>query len=127
MISNFFLMVEVNVGEYAIIETGLVSVVSDSPIVLKLDPRVIIRIVFETDSSEGNQSKLKSEINSKGELEFTLTNFNNPLGTEFTQYAEIGRFNGRKLFFHVKVLGNGNVSNNTVIYSFLQGGQVTNG
>ena len=120
-------MVEVNVGEYAIIETGLVSVVSDSPIVLKLDPRVIIRIVFETDSSEGNQSKFKSEINSKGELEFTLTNFNNPLGTEFTQYAEIGRFNGRKLFFHVKVLGNGNVSNKTVIYSFLQGGQVTNG
>ena len=55
-------MVEVNVGEYAIIETGLVSVVSDSPIVLKLDPRVIIRIVFETDSSEGNQSKFKSEI-----------------------------------------------------------------
>ena len=120
-------MVKVNVGDFDLIDSGFVSVVNDSPIVLELDPKIIIRLKFETDSSEANQSRFKSEINSKGELEYTLSNFNNPLGTEFTQYAEIGRFKGRKLFFHLKVLGNGNLSNKTVFYSFLLGGQVING
>lgn len=119
-------MVKINVGDYEVVESGVFSIVNDSP-VIELDPRVRVKLVFETDSSDKSSSKIKWVVNEKGELEYTLINFNNPLGTEFTQLAEIGFLKGRKLYFHVKVLGNASISNKTIFYTFYLGGPVTNG
>lgn len=118
--------VTVKVGNYEVIDSGVVSVVDESPITLTLDPKIIVSIVFQNDANEKNQS-IKSVVKDNRILEYTLINFNNPLGTEFTQIAKIGTYNGRDLLFHIKVLGNGNAANKTVFYSFYSGGQVTNG
>lgn len=118
----------INVGAYEVITSGLVSTASSDPVVLVLDPKIIVRLVFENKGIPGSkESTVSSSINESGELEYRLVNFNNPLGTEFTQLAEIGTFKGRKLYFHVKVLGNETVPNKTILYTFYSGGEVTNG
>lgn len=117
---------KVHVGDYELLDSGVISNVNDAPIILELDPKIIVKLFFETNPSE-NRSLIKSVLNPEKVLEYTLTNFNNPLGTEFTQMAEMGIYNGRKLYFHVKVLGNTNAKNKTVIYSFYLGGVATNG
>ena len=115
---------QIRIGEYEVLSSGVIPIWGKDSILLTLDPNIRVRILFASSKEEANM--VHSEI-VDGVLEYTLTNFNNPLGTEFTQPAVIGTFMGRKLLFHIKILGNSNADNKTLFYTWLLGGTVTDG
>ena len=114
----------VEIGEFDVISSGSFPIWGCERVLLTLNPNIKVRLVFSENKDES--IIVRSNL-VDGVLEYTLTNFNNPLGTEFTSPAEIGTFMGRKLFFHIKVLGNSNADNKTVFYTWLLGGAITDG
>ena len=116
---------KIRIGIYEVYNSGIITSCDNADVVFEVADGVVVRLKF--DANESNQQNMQANINEQGELVFCLTNFNNPLGTEFTKPLEIGILNGHKLLLHIKVLGNQNSSNRTVLYTWLKGGNVSNG
>lgn len=116
---------KVKVGDKEVVYSGVVSSTSNETVYLELDPNIRIKLLF-SNNDKPNQS-METKIDDEGVLNFDLINFNNPLGVELTEPIAIGTYNGRQLFFHVKVLGNQNKRNRTIIHTWLLGGAITNG
>jgi len=113
------------VGDLEVLESGTVTSNNAQDVLFTINDAVKVRLVFNT--SEDKKKKMGVSMNSNNELEFTLSNFDNPMGTEFTEAFEIGTFNGRNLYFHARILGMDNSSNKVVIYTFYLGGALNNG
>lgn len=114
----------IKVGNFDVIDTGSVTSVAGNDIIFDVADRVKVRLSFTTtdDKKQSMSSNLQD-----GELTITLQNFNNPLGTEFTDAVEIGKLNGRKLFLHIRVLGMESTSNRVVLYTWYLGDNISNG
>ena len=76
-----------------------------------------VRVVFK--EAEDDKQSMEFHVISNNELQISLQNFNNPLGTEFTNAIKIGTYNGKSLLLHLKVLGMHNSKNRTIIYTWL--------
>ena len=116
---------KITVGNYEVYNSGIITSFDNADVLFNVASGVVVRLRFKTD--ESNQQNMQADINESGELVFTLTNFNNPLGTEFTKPLEIGLLEGSKFLLHIKVLGNQNSSNRTILYTWLKGGAVNDG
>lgn len=117
--------INVSIGEFEVYSSGCVNSVNNADALFIINESIKVRLTFRS-SEEPNQS-MSAEINNTGELHLFLTNFNNPLETEFTDPIEIGILSGRKLFLYLKVLGMSNSTNRTLIYTWLLGGAINNG
>lgn len=117
--------IDIQIGTYDVYAAGSVTSVENSDVLFRIVEGISIRVHFSR-SNDSNQS-MNISINEQGELLFTLTNFNNPLGTEFTNPIKIGTLNGRQLLFHLKVLGMENSNNRTLVYTWLLGEAINNG
>jgi len=116
---------DIKVGALEVLESGCVNSVNGHDVLFSLSKTVNVRLVFA--SGERKDVEMKSLINDNGELEFRLTNFDNPLGTEFTEAFEIGTFQGRKLHFHVRVTGMRSTTNKVIFFTFYLGDAISNG
>ena len=117
--------IDIQIGSYEVYAAGCVTSVENSDALFRIVEGISIRVHF-IRSNDSNQS-MNTSINEHGELQFNLTNFNNPLGTEFTNPIPIGTLNGRRLLLHLKVLGMENSNNRTLIYTWLLGEAINNG
>ena len=115
---------ERKVGNYDVLDSGSITSVSGQDILFDLADNIRIRFAF-TMTEDRKQSTTYDLQN--GEMIITFQNFNNPLGTEFTDAVEIGTYKGRKLLLHVRILGMKNTSNRVVIYTWYLGDNISNG
>ncbi len=115
----------ITIGNFEVYDSGIVTSFDNADVLFNVTSGVVVRLKFATNESK--QQNMQAAINDSGELVFTLTNFNNPLGTEFTKPLEIGTLGGQKFFLHLKVLGNENSSNRTILHTWLKGGVVNDG
>ena len=115
---------EIKVGNYDVMHSGCVTSVDGKDVLFIVAENIKVRLQF-TITEEKRQS-MSSNL-SNGELTITLQNFNNPLGTEFTDAIEIGKYQGRKLLLHVRILGMESTSNRVVIYTWFLGDNLSNG
>lgn len=116
---------EIKVGDYEVLESGVVTSVNSGDILFKLSDSVRVRLKFiDIDDDKENMTAV---VNNVGELEISLSGFKNPLGTEFTKEAEIGHFKGKKLYLHVRVLGIKSTNNRVVFHTWYLGGNISNG
>lgn len=119
-------MEKIEIGDYEVLESGCVTSIQNQDILFSLSDNIKIRIQFNSTDSKEQTMNLKLNDDST-ELTVELSNFNNPLGTEFANAIEIGKFQGRKLSMHVKVIGMRDSMNRVVFYTFLLGGLINNG
>lgn len=117
--------IDVFVGNYEVYASGCVTSVDNSDILFRIVEGISIRLQF-VRSGDSNQS-MNATINDNNELQITLTNFNNPLGTELTNPISIGTLHGRRLLLHIKVIGMENSNNRTLFYTWLLGEAINNG
>ena len=118
-------MENIKVGDYDVLESGVVTSVNGEDVLFKLSDSVRVRMKFlVTDEEKENMS---AQVNRAGELEISLSGFDNPLGTEFTNAAEIGFFKGRKLYLHVRVLGMKSTNNRVIFHTWFLGANIANG
>ena len=115
----------IKVGEYEILDSGIIMSVRDRDILFEIEENIKVKLVLTT--VEDNVQLMNAEVDSSGILVFTLQNFNNPLGTEFTEAIEVGTYQGRRLLFHVRVLGMDSTTNRAVIYTWYLGNNINNG
>lgn len=118
-------MEQIKVGDYDVLESGVVTSVNGGDVLFKLSDSVKVRLKFLV--TEDNKENMSAVVNGVGELEISLSGFTNPLGTEFTNEAEIGFFNGRKLFLHVRVLGMKSTNNRVIFHTWYLGSKIANG
>lgn len=117
-------MERIKVGNYDVLDSGCVTSVAGNDVVFVVAKNIKVRIVFKT--TEDKKQSMSSNLSNE-ELSITLENFNNPLGTEFTDAIEIGTYKGRKLFLHIRVLGMQATSNRVIIHSWFLGDNISNG
>lgn len=118
-------MNRIDVGDYEVLDSGCVSSVGGRDVLFTLIPEIKVRLIFS--EAEGGSQTMNSIMNENGELAITLQNFNNPLGTEFTNPIRIGLYSGRPLLLHIKVLGMHESTNRTIIYTWYLGDNINNG
>ena len=118
-------MIEIKVGDFDVLDSGTVTSVGSRDVLFTLSERVKVRLVFTIIDNKNQEMTI--QINERGELEFTLQNFDNPLGTEFNEPIEIGTWQGRKLFLHARVLGLKGTNNRVVLYTWYLGNRINNG
>lgn len=116
---------EIKVGNLDVLSSGCVTSFNNSDVLFTVTENIKVRVHFISNDAE-NQS-MSASINESSELQINLVNFNNPLGTEFTNPIEVGTVSGQRLLLHLKVLGMSSGSNKTVIYTWLKGGAIING
>lgn len=116
---------DIKVGDLDILESGTVTSNNGNDVLFSISDKVKVRLVFRT--TEDKKKTMGSSVNASNELEFVLSNFDNPMGTEFTEAFEIGTYKSRTLYFHARVLGMENTSNKVVIYTFYLGETINNG
>ena len=116
---------EIKVGDLDVLESGTVTSNNGNDVLFSISDNVKVRLVFRT--TEDKKKAMGTSMNANNELEFVLNNFDNPLGTEFTEAFEIGTYKSRNLYFHARILGMENTSNKIVIYTFYLGGAINNG
>ena len=125
LLLNILNMNNIQVGDFEVLDSGTVTSNNGNDVLFTISDAVKIRLVFRT--TEDGKKTMSTSLNSNNELEFILNNFDNPLGTEFTEALEIGTFKSRNLYFHARVLGMDNTSNKVIIYTFYLGGAINNG
>ena len=106
------------------LESGCVTSVAGEDVLFNVADNIKVRFLFT--STEDKKQSMVSNL-SDGELSITFQNFNNPLGTEFTDAIEIGTYQGRKLLLHIRVLGMESTSNRVILYTWLLGDNISNG
>lgn len=116
----------IKVGEYDVLESGAVGSVDNKDVIFEIAPNIKLRLSFDDDVKSSGSSVRINSVN-ESELRLILVNFNNPLGTEIINPIEVGRYKGRPLLFHVKVLGMENNKNRTILYTWYLGEEVANG
>ena len=115
---------DIKVGNYDVLDSGCVTSVDGKDVLFFVENNMRVRLVFTT--LEGKKQSMSSNL-SDGELSITFQNFNNPLGTEFTDAIEIGTYQGRKLLWHIRVLGMKSTSNRVILYTWFLGDNISNG
>ncbi|MCR4828269.1 MAG: hypothetical protein K5864_02285 [Bacteroidales bacterium] len=118
-------MQSIKVGSYEILESGCVTSFNNGDTVFTLTEGMVVRLCFVT--TEDGKQDMSADMNEKKELQINIQNFNNPLGTEFIEPIEIGNYNGRKLFLHIKIIGMQNNNNKTIIHTWYLGDNISNG
>ena len=118
------LKMEIKVGNYDVLNSGCVTSIAGKDILFVVAENIRVRLIFTTTENK-SQSMFSNLLN--GELSITFQNFNNPLGTEFTDAIEIGTYKGRRLLLHVRVLGMDATSNRVVLYTWFLGDNISNG
>jgi hypothetical protein len=116
---------KITVGSYDVLDSGMVFSINNEDVVFEVAETIKVRLEF-IDTSE-NEPNMNASLSNDQEVKFVLTNFKNPLGTELTQPATIGTFQGRKLLLEFRVLGMSNSSNKLIAYTWLLGGAINNG
>ncbi len=117
-------MKAIQIGDFEVIESGAVTSIDNKDVLFVLSDVIRVRLTFK--SSDDQKATMNAAI-SNGELTFTLINFNNPLGTEFTDAIEIGTYQGRKLFLHIRVIGMNNSNNKVIIHTWYLGNSINDG
>ena len=115
---------KIKVGNYDVLDSGCVTSVDGNDVLFVVADNVKVRLQFTL--TEDKRQSMSSNL-SNGELAITLQNFNNPLGTEFTNAIEIGTYQGRRLLLHVRILGMESTSNRVIIYTWFLGDNISNG
>lgn len=116
---------DIRIGDFEVLSSGCVTSFNNLDALFVITDAIKVRIHFLSDDS--NSQTMNASINDSRELQINLSNFNNPLGTEFTNPFEVGTLSGRRLLLHVKVLGMSSSNNRTIIYTWLLGGAINNG
>lgn len=117
-------MEQIKVGNYDVLDSGCVTSVAGKDVVFVVANNMKVRLKFTT-TEDKSQSMTSDLLN--GELSITLQNFNNPLGTEFTDAIEIGTYQGRRLLLHVRILGMEATTNRVIIHTWFLGDNLSNG
>lgn len=115
---------KISVGNREILYSGTVTSTNNADVLFTLAESIKVRLKFITEEN-GSQS-LNAEME-EGVLVFSLINFNNPLGTEFSDAFEIGKYEGRPLFLHVRVYAMHDSGNKLVSHTWYLGSIVNNG
>lgn len=115
---------KIQVGCYDVLEAGCITSINGQDIVFTLNENMKARLRFL--SSESEKQSVNASIENK-ELIIKLTNFNNPLGTELASPIEVGTFNDKKLFLHLRIQGMTKSKNRVVFYTWLLNDNINNG
>lgn len=119
-------MENIKVGDFEVFDSGCVTSIHGQDILLTLKENIRIRVQFL--STEDRKQSMNMSVNEDStELIVRLSNFNNPLGTEFTNAIEIGNIDSRKLLIHLRVIGMNEGNNRVLFYTFLLGEMINNG
>lgn len=118
-------MVNIQVGNYEVLESGCVTSVGEQDVLFSLSPSMNVRLRFL--AKEGMKQSVDARIEQSTKLLIELTNFNNPLGTELVEPLEIGTYKGRKLLLHIRVIGMSDSKNRVVFYTWFLAGNINNG
>jgi hypothetical protein len=113
---------EVNVGNFEVIESGSLVSHEGEPIdfILQQTPSLFaVRILFRSDP-ENTAMRMESAV-TENRLHITLFNFNNSLGTGNTTRLNIGTLDNRSLHFSFWVVAAGNNGNKVFHYTWYRG------
>lgn len=114
---------KITVGGKEILYSGTVTSTNNADVCFEVAERIKVRLKFE--SEDDSSQRLRAEVENN-ELIFTLINFNNSLGTEFTEPLEIGTYQGRTLYLHLRVYAI-NSSNRVINHTWYLDDVVNNG
>lgn len=109
-------------GPAEIITTGIVISFNRQPIRIEFGSKTApFSVTFNfVDQTETAEQKASLKVVGERDLEYTLINFTNPLGTGSTDPVKIGKYNGRPMFLHYRVYSIGE-SDKTVQFTFFAG------
>ena len=122
--NNVTVFMDIKVDNYDVLYSGCVTSVAGKDVLFVVANNIKVRLMFTT--TEDKKQTMTSNL-SNGELSITLQNFNNPLGTEFTDAIEIGKYQGRRLLLHIRVLGMEATSNRVILHTWFLGDNISNG
>lgn len=116
--------INITVGGREVLYSGTVTSTNNADVLFEIAENLKIRLRFV---SEDGGAQLIQAVVEDGVLVLTLLNFNNPLGTEFTNAIEIGTYKGRSLFLHVRVYAMNESENRVINHTWYLDGVVNNG
>lgn len=90
-------LVKAYVGDLEVVGNGIVQVTKDKNLLLVLGSILKMEFKFESDK-ENNEFSINRHIGKNKRLIWTLTNFNNALGTGIINPIELGSLSKRKVF-----------------------------
>jgi hypothetical protein len=114
-------------GNYEVFNSGTVISFEQEPITFQLATDLKIRLAFRDEMEKKEEHRLEFNPISKNELEITLVNFNNSLGTGNTAPLLMGTLNNKKLYLNFRVYALTVTTNKTIHYSWYLGEEVNNG
>lgn len=109
---------KISVGDYEIYDSGAV-ISHDNKDVLFEVKNLRVKIVFKNDPENKSYDAKISLPEDRSCLLFTLTNFNNSLGTGLTRPVEIGTINDTRLFLQFMVYRLGESDSRMISYTWL--------
>jgi len=114
-------------GNYEVFNSGTVISFEQEPVTFQLAADLKIRLAFRDEMEKKEEHRLEFNPISKNELEITLVNFNNSLGTGNTAPLLMGTLNNKKLYLNFRVYALTVTTNKTIHYCWYLGEEVNNG
>lgn len=123
-------MTKIRVGDFDVLSSGMVHAWEGEAAEFNLAPtstEYLFKVKFASDESTKVEN-LEYKLVNKNQLELTLTNFDNPLGTSTIRPIPIGTHGDRRLYFMISVHSVGAKTPVRVLsYTFLLGETVNGG
>lgn len=122
------MQVEVKSGPAEIIASGTAIQFNQEPIEITFggnEEKLKIVFIFKDEQGKESESRMSATNPSTSELEITLFNANNPLGSGLKKPVQIGTLSGRELFLQFRVYGLPKVDK-TVHYCIYLGEELNN-
>ena len=115
---------KIKFGKYEVLDSGTIVGVKEEPLdfIIEEKTNFIVRLVFVDDKKVKDHHR-KAQLFGDNGVEITFTNYNNSLGTGNAIPLEIGRLQGKRLYFNFRIQ-HLNSAGKTIHYSWLLGEEV---